>query len=580
MKNRLLAILLTVAILACIISGCSGSKNESPAETEATPAAAEASVEASTEESSSTVSTQEPAETAEMPEETLEEVAPAVVISYPVTEEIVTFTVSYSVFGFLRNFLPNGYTDSPFYEAFQEATGVAFEINEMGTDTFSEKMNLSIAAGDYADLCSGMVGMFTDADEAIEQEVVVDIMPYIKECMPDYYAAITAYEGAIATVTTESGKMGSIFEIYSTSSNYSAGYFIRDDYMEAAGYTQVPDTVEGFVDMLRAFKSNGVEYPLYCNDDGDTTATLQDIWYNNWGYPGFYWDTDSQSVKWCHDSDYTVEYWQWLNGLWNEGLYFSSATAQILGVDKSFNDYFKAGSVAVFTGKASTIDEELNSLNSFTSVTAIPIYTDGIHTENGELVSITGEAAMSVTTCCDEPELLMKALNYLYTEEGAFMQEYGTEGLSFNYNSAGEPEFSDLVMNNDVIPQRFAQSYYTNPSMPGLTDPYAAAYTWSEYARGASDVWESAYTGSSATFNAKLLTLNEAENQVINNYLTDFNTYIEENVYLMVYGETPITQENYDNLIATSYDAMHLQDILDAYTTAWLRYLDRAGLNS
>jgi putative aldouronate transport system substrate-binding protein len=229
--------------------------------------------------------------------------------------------------------------------------------------------------------------------------------------------------------------------------------------------------------------------------------------------------------------------------------------------------------VAIFTGKASTIDEELASIDSDTSVTALAAFT-GSNTEQGELPSITGDASMSVSATCDDPETLIMAINYLYTEEGAHLNDYGIEGLSYELNEDDEPRFTDIVMNNANVAQRFALAYYTNPILPGLSDPYALAYSWSTYAQEASDIWRSSYTGHSATFSEDLITLTQAEQSVINTYMTDLDTCCTENLFKFVYGDVEPTEEAFQAFVDDCYNTLHLQDILDIYTAAWLRYLE------
>ena len=494
-------------------------------------------------------------------------------ISYPVTDG-ATYSLYYSTFPFLSNY----YLASPFYETFREKTGVTIDLNELGNSTYSEKMNLTIASGDYPDMATGLVGLFSSLSEAISEEVVLDVMPYVEENMPDYYAAATAYVGGLASITNEDGQMGVLYELYTQPDNYSSGYFVRDDYLQAAGYTEVPDNVDDFVDMLRAMKIElGIEYPLYANSDGDVTGSLVSLWYNDWGNSGYYWDEASQTVKWCHDQPYTLEYWQWFRGIYEEGLFLTSGTSDLLGITQTFNDFFRIGEVAVFSSKASTIDDDLSELEVKTTASAIPVFTCDAARLNGELVKITGGNSVSLTTDAQNPEILLQAINYLYTDEGALLYTYGTEGVSFNYNSEGVAEYTDAVMNTTDAPRQFALKFYTCPTLPGLNDPFAMSYMWPDYAMEALGVWSSAYDGNSATFSTGLVSLNQQESDVINLYLSDLNTYIEETVYRMLYGGAALDQASYDDFINTCYNGYHLQEILDVYTAAWQRYLVRAA---
>ena len=66
---------------------------------------------------------------------------------------------------------------------------------------------------------------------------------------------------------------------------------------------------------------------------------------------------------------------------------------------------------------------------------------------------------------------MLHALDYLFTDEGAVFSSYGIEGLSYELNSEGKPEFTDIVSANpDGIPVRAAMGYFCNPGLPGYID--------------------------------------------------------------------------------------------------------------
>ena len=54
----------------------------------------------------------------------------------------------------------------------------------------------------------------------------------------------------------------------------------------------------------------------------------------------------------------------------------------------------------------------------------------------------------SISTQRECPELLMQWCNYMYTDEGALLCNYGIEGESFEYDENHVPVFTDLVLNN------------------------------------------------------------------------------------------------------------------------------------
>lgn len=565
--KRLLSLTLALCLMLAALSACS---TESGSQT--TTSIAEEASEAVSAEPAFTQTARESG--VESALESASEMGPAAVtISYPLEERQTTFTMCYSIFAAVNNMLPNGFTDAPFYDAFEEATGVRFEIEQYDITTYTEKLQLMIVSDSLPDLVMGMLRIYTaGAAQAMEEETVLDIAPYLETCAPDYLAVIESFEGGLASLTTDDGAMGAVYELYSQDYAYDDGYFIRDDMLEATGQS-APTTLDELLDLARGMKNNGVEYPMYLNCDGDETGLLVRLWQNEWGYMNWYWDTEAEAVAYSHVQDYTMDYIKWMQGVWDEGLFLSSGASDVMGLTQSFNDFFRMDAVGIFTGKVATIDEELATLSTPTTVSALKNFT-GENTEQGELPTIKGEASASITTSCEDPETLLKALNYLYTEEGSFLNEYGP-GEAYELDENGEPVFSELVMNNPNVAQRFAQAYYTNPTLPGLSDPYVMSYSWSEAAQTAAEVWGSAYTGHSATFDESLITLTTEENEIINLYMSDLDTHCTETLYNFVYGGAEVTEDAFDAFVDICYNSLYLQDILDVYTAAWQRYLAR-----
>jgi putative aldouronate transport system substrate-binding protein len=71
---------------------------------------------------------------------------------------------------------------------------------------------------------------------------------------------------------------------------------------------------------------------------------------------------------------------------------------------------------------------------------------------------------ITVSADCEYPEIALKWLDYLFSEEGALLCNYGIEGETFEYNAEGKPEFNDTVKNNpNGLSFSQAMAYYTMP---------------------------------------------------------------------------------------------------------------------
>ena len=71
---------------------------------------------------------------------------------------------------------------------------------------------------------------------------------------------------------------------------------------------------------------------------------------------------------------------------------------------------------------------------------------DGYHTSTSTL---TGQGTFSITSSCPDVELAVSVLDWRYSEEGSFLFNYGIEGISFEYDANGEPQYTDLIVKNE-----------------------------------------------------------------------------------------------------------------------------------
>ncbi len=67
----------------------------------------------------------------------------------------------------------------------------------------------------------------------------------------------------------------------------------------------------------------------------------------------------------------------------------------------------------------------------------------------------------SISTACGDYTALLELVNYLYSEEGQLVYNWGTEGVSYTLDENGDPQWTDLVINNsDGLNFMFASYYY------------------------------------------------------------------------------------------------------------------------
>jgi len=154
------------------------------------------------------------------------------------------------------------------------------------------------------------------------------------------------------------------------------------------------------------------------------------------------------------------------------------------------------------------------------------------------------------------------------------LSSYGIEGLSYEFVN-GVPMWTEIVTNNpDGAPYAGTSTYYLNPGFPALQIAIISQNNYvNDYQIEAAEIWASGYAGNAKQSLNVSLTADESD--IVNNSLSDMNTYLTETVYAWIFGGQVLDDAAWDTYLETM-DSMNVQDILKAYQAAYDRYNERS----
>ena len=575
-KMKLFSLLLALTMVLSLAAGCQGkaestqdSASAAPQESgvsaaapEETPEPAEASVEASMEETSAAEET------------ALPEIGP-----YEANEEHTEITVLFQYAAFFQGFFPEGWISSDWWKVMGEKTNATFTLREISNLEWSENVNLLCASGDLPDLVTNMGSVYSGGlTAAIRDEMIIDIAPLVEENAPRYYRAVTQDDYTLKTCITDDGQMGAMFPILEEPFPVTSGLWIRQDWLDELG-KEIPTTTDELKTVLELFRDNfGADvgfFQMIRANTGEAAFAAEGIW-NAFGPTGFYLD-DQGTIQYAPMQEHYYDYIGYCKELASEGLFLTSDMT-----DQKANNLFASGSIGLEGDSPDNIPSYLALLNPEEAAKAklVPMRALGEATEYSPIATyVSGDAGgnVSISTNCENPKAVLHVLDYLFTDEGAVFSSYGIEGESYELNSEGKPEFTDLVSANpDGIPVRAALGYFCNPGLPGYIDYARNQSSWDDVQKSAFDVWNSAYTGSSKTVDVNALTLTQEEQDAVAVHKSDMITYVTEWVNGVVFGETPLDDASIAEFQATMKDTMHIDDILATYNTAYERFQERS----
>jgi len=464
-------------------------------------------------------------------------------------------------------------TDIPTFAAAEEATGIKLDFRLSGEEIYSEQIKLLWASGDYCDLLvNGEQNYASGVDAAVEEEVLLDLVPYLEEHAPDYNAIMVKHPQFRTDLTSAEGYIVSFSEYCEY---VDGGNVIRMDWLEQVGM-EVPKTMDDVTEVARAFKEQlGIRNPIMWNAD----LTSSCVW-NGYGVVaptnmgmdiGWQIADDGLTVVPSIQLEGTKKALEWMHNAFAEGL----CTDDFMNVmNIAFDEYIYANECGMAYGNANILagggaersGQPDYDLRAFPD----PVEKEGMTNPLGKTSGGIGASAIAVSALSEVPELAIEYMHWLYTEEGILVSNYGKEGEGFVYGDDGKPVYTDLILNNpDGMPSFVATFRYT--SLVGTpyyntTERKIASFT-TDAEKECFDVWITGHTAE-AIYQGKM-TVEESEEY--NALATDIATAVSEQCLQFVTGQKSL--DEYDQFVA-DMEGMGLPRMTELKQAAYDRYLE------
>ena len=575
--KKLLALLLAAFMIFGVFAGCGTDTASTPAEASAASAPEQTPDEPVDEPAPAVPEEQGSAEEGSTLEETTEP-GGLVEVPLPLVDDAVHYSCWMPVAPYVSEFMNlDEFSDKvAIVKMINEATNVYIDFQAVaGGFVEEEAFNLMIAADDYTDIIGVMNYYSANRDssgheKAIEDEVIIDLYDDLKNLAPNYWNLLTADDNAYMTMRTASGRMGCVAQLLKKAGTENQGMIIRKDWFEASGVGDV-DTLDKFEEYLTYCKDNygAYAYLQYQGNDTDLASSFNVS-------PGAFNVIDGEVIH-SYDTQAYRDYLTKMNDWYKKGLFnnefYNDTDITTVRTDMA-NDLcsFVDGSAE---GMSNIYD--MNPENTAMGLMAIHYPkadgVDEIHV-GYESQLIKNSDTWAVSTACGDHEPLMKLVNWLYSEEGQRMFNWGEEGVSYELDANGNPQWTDLVVNNpDGLNFMFASYLYASgvgsAFMPSAYDMEKGFYSYNEDQLEAVDTLASLTDG--AYNMPKYVMLDTEEQEEYAGISTDLDTYAKSMILKFILGDEPM--DNYDDFLKTCKD-MGLDRMTELYQGAYDRAQD------
>ncbi len=464
MKKKVISILLSLTMVAGLLSGCGGGGSDTGSSSDSGSSTPSENVEDIQEAVGSAASAED---TGLTPEE--QEAVDAGIIaldgSLPIIKDPAAFEEKYGKISMLfinsaDRVVPVG--ELAMVQKWAEDTGVEFDWQSIPGEGAQEKINLMLASGEdlpdafwnFGDGKSGnIVVQYADQDVFLPTEGLInDYMPNLKKILddnPNYRAEITAPNGHTYGFPYIEEMYGLVLT--------GGPLLINKTWLDQVG-KEVPTTVDEWVDCLKAFRDGGD-----LNGNGEADEIPMATWFgatDSFGsYNMFYRFTGTFGCadSYCGGNAYadhlrlidgkvtftamdeafrkTAEFF---NMLYNENLIW--------------NGSFEADESASY--KTSLIKEDVARIGCFGTWTDQEITNLDVHDEYVPLPRLEGEAGKmgfannyselqdssdtAITTTCKFPHVIARFVDYMVGDPAISVQSnWGAEGYNYKLDENG-----------------------------------------------------------------------------------------------------------------------------------------------
>ena len=451
----------------------------------------------------------------------------------------------------------NDYVEEPnqlkAIQKIEEATNVHVNWTVVDASSAKEQFGLMLASGEYPDIIRDVGTYYPGGTEkGVQDGVLADLTEAVELYMPNYNALRKSDPQLEKDTMTDDGRIVGTRTITSYFGDVRgervwAGMALRKDWLEDLGL-EVPRTIDEWETVLTAFKDNypECEAPLMIGTNGyDYFSNFLSAYGC---LSGFY--KDGTTVKYGPLED---GYKQWLtlfHDWYEKGLIdpnFMTNAADMM----SPADYIGTGKAGAGMQLWGLTDEVLKTQGYTTDedfslvATTAPVLKEGDTPEIGFATSELVKEEVGISATTKDLELACRYLDYWYSQDAMLLDSLGIEGESYTVDDSGTYHLTDSVkaMVEDGTVNTYAEAVYTYSL--GTSD--FGLYNWG--------MFDPIYEGNSAMnaydefdkdkFDLMLpscMTMTDDENSEYVALYTDIETLVNENTVKFITGEKSLDE--------------------------------------
>ncbi len=454
--------------------------------------------------------------------------------------------------------------NAPYWQAYQEATNT--EIEFMDSTGGTEALSVLISTNDMPDI---IIDYSHNIPTGIQQSLLDETIIPLNDAMdagymPNFKSYLESDPEVDRLIINDEGLYAWAPMIRAEDSPLVfGGNMLRQDWLDELGLEE-PTTIDEMETVLKAFKNEKGA------DSGYSFAwTNYSLMVMAHGVvEGMYVDADDKIQYGVIQEGYR-RFLTRFNRWYEEGILDPDGFTQNIDAFYAKIASGQTGMIFGYTGgelgKIEAMKSEYPQMN-YQPIPNPVENTGDVFPVDVSAYRVNNIGAM-ITSTCENVEAAAKFIDYVYSEEGIMLSNYGEEGMTYSMET-GEPELTDYVLNNPdgLSPQQTLSLYagYKNKSFITLFQVYPL-----DVQQKSLEVWA---TPGSQLKTVPPLSMTADETDEFNSIMMDINTYVNENKLLFIYGAKAM--DEYDKFVE-DIESMDIDRAIEIQQAAYDRYMNR-----
>lgn len=466
------------------------------------------------------------------------------------------------------------FSETPYAKQAEKNTGVKIDYRHPAVGSQTEQFNLLIASGDLPDIIEyGWYEFPGGPEKAITDGYIIPLNDYMEKYAPNYKKYLDENPSIAKSVKTDSGQYY-LFPFIRGDEKLllTAGPIVRQDLLDKLGIEK-PVTYDDWYNMLKKFKSAGVEIPM--NYNATNTWEIQSLIGTFGAQTDFY--VENETIKYGPLDPEFKETLQLLNKWYSEGLIDKNFTTTDAKIREAS---MLSGKIGVTYGSGGgQLGKWIGALPADSEIKlatlAYPMKnaTDKGSRHKGISDNFPSDGA-AITTSCKNPALAAKYLDYFYGEEGHMLSNFGIEGESYTMVD-GVPTYTEFITKNpnglsmSQAMSQYLRAYSNGPFVQdvGYIEQY---YALPEQQQALVDWCENnAYT---KQFKVPKILCTSEESSEMAEITNNINTYRDQMILKFITGTESF--DKYDKFIE-QIKKFNIDRALEIQQSAYERYKNR-----